>query len=115
VLGYLSANCGTCHNGTTELAPLGFDWKHGEMATAGSTVARAMLGHRTKWQVPGVPDGESVLVDPERPDQSALLRRMRSRSPASQMPPLGTVVRDGEAVAAVERWIASQRGPRSSR
>ncbi|MEZ5289257.1 MAG: hypothetical protein R2712_31545 [Vicinamibacterales bacterium] len=35
----------------------------------------------------------------------ALLRRMRSRAPATQMPPLGTVVRDQDAIALVTRWL----------
>jgi hypothetical protein len=32
---------------------------------------------------------------------------MRSRSPSSQMPPLGTTLRDEAAVAAVRQWIAA--------
>jgi hypothetical protein len=32
---------------------------------------------------------------------------MRSRSPSSQMPPLGTVLRDDAAIAVIEKWIAS--------
>jgi hypothetical protein len=44
------------------------------------------------------------------PDHSALLRRMMSRSPSSQMPPLGTVLRDEEAVEALARWITELRG-----
>ena len=109
VLGYLAGNCGACHNRKSDLAPLGLFWKHGEVASSGAETARAMLGHETKWQVPGVPEGESVLVDPVHPDESALLRRMKSRAPASQMPPLGTVVRDREALELVARWIAMQR------
>jgi hypothetical protein len=35
-----------------------------------------------------------------------MLVRMRSRSPSSQMPPLGTVLRDEKAVAALSEWIA---------
>jgi len=49
-----------------------------------------------------------VLVDPRTPEQSAMLVRMRSRRPSSQMPPLGTVVRDEAAVAALTRWIAER-------
>jgi hypothetical protein len=53
----------------------------------------------------GRTDG-SVLVSPGDPDLSAIVARMRSRSPSSQMPPLGTVVRDQAAVDAMTRWIA---------
>jgi hypothetical protein len=37
-----------------------------------------------------------------------MLRRMRSRSPASQMPPLGTAVQDREAVALLQRWLEAE-------
>ena len=36
-----------------------------------------------------------------------MLVRMRSRRPSSQMPPLGTVVRDEEAIDAITKWIAT--------
>ena len=115
LLGYLAGNCGACHNRQSDLAPLGLYWKHGDMATLGADALVALASHRTKWQVPGAPDGESVVIDLAHPEQSALLRRMRSRSPASQMPPMGTVVQDREAVALVSRWLASQRPSPASR
>jgi hypothetical protein len=108
LLGYLAGNCGVCHNRQTELAPLGLHWKHGDMATRGADALVGLEGHRTKWQVPGVPDGESVVIDAAHPDQSAMLRRMRSRSPASQMPPLGTSLPDRDAIALLQRWLESQ-------
>ena len=46
-----------------------------------------------------------MVLYPVHPYQSALLRRMRSRSPASQMPPLGTVVPDRDALALLNRWL----------
>ena len=45
------------------------------------------------------------MLDPGAPDHSALLARMRSRRPSSQMPPLGTVVSDQEAIDALTLWI----------
>jgi hypothetical protein len=66
-----------------------------------------MVGHATKWQVPGLPEGQSMLINPNVLEKSALLVRMRSRSPLSQMPPLGTVVRDAEAVDALTAWAMS--------
>jgi hypothetical protein len=39
---------------------------------------------------------------------------MKSRRPSSQMPPLGTVVRDEAAVSAVQGWIASQSERRAA-
>ncbi len=104
VLGYLAANCGTCHNGRGEIAALGPIIRARDLAADGDAVARSLLGQPTRWQIPGRGDG-TVLVSPGEPDASALVARMRSRSPSSQMPPLGTVVRDQQAVDAIARWI----------
>lgn len=108
LLGYLAGNCGACHNRKSDLAPLGLLWKHSDMTTMGADALVGLVAKRTKWQVPGVPDGESVAIDPRHPEQSAILRRMRSRGPASQMPPIGTVVADRESVELLTRWLASQ-------
>jgi erythromycin esterase-like protein len=58
--------------------------------------------------MPGAAPGTTVLVHAGSPEASALYVRMRSRSPSSQMPPLGTVVRDQEAVDAISRWIREE-------
>ena len=50
-------------------------------------------------------EGASVLIDRWKPEKSAILARMRSRPPSPQMPPLGTVVGDDRALAAIARWI----------
>ena len=113
VLGYLAGNCGACHNRDSDLAPLGLHWKHGELATDAAGTLQAMLRRRTKWQVPGVPEGESRLIDTDHPEQSALVRRMSSRWMATQMPPLGTVVADRAALDHVRRWLAEQRPDRT--
>jgi hypothetical protein len=39
-----------------------------------------------------------------------MLARMRSRRPASQMPPLGTVIVDQEAADVMLQWIAADLG-----
>jgi cytochrome c553 len=115
LLGYLAGNCGACHNRQSDLAPLGLHWKHSDMTMRGADALLSLLAHRTKWQVPDVPDGESVVIDPAQPEQSALLSRMRSRSPASQMPPMGTAVQDRDAVALVTRWLERQQPSAASR
>jgi hypothetical protein len=56
--------------------------------------------------VAGAADRQSVVVHPGSPDLSALFVRLRSRAPSSQMPPLGTVVRDEQAIEAFGRWIS---------
>jgi hypothetical protein len=39
---------------------------------------------------------------------SAMLVRMRSRRPSSQMPPLGSALRDDTAIDVITRWIATE-------
>ena len=107
VLGYLMANCGTCHNGRGEIAALGPTLKYDELLRDGDAVARSLVGQPTKWQVPGVSEGHSVVIDSSSIDRSALLTRMRSRSPSSQMPPLGTVLRDTQAVDRIAAWVGT--------
>jgi hypothetical protein len=107
VLGYLAANCGTCHNGTGAVSAAGPVIRISDLQADGDAVARALVGQRTRWQVPGVAAGASVLVNPEAPESSAIVARMRSRSPSSQMPPLGTVIRDEAAVERLAAWIGT--------
>jgi hypothetical protein len=83
--------------------------KYADLTRDADAVARGLVGHLTKWQVPGLPEGASMLVNSHTPDASAILVRMRSRRPSSQMPPLGTVLRDQKAVDAIAAWIARSR------
>lgn len=111
VLGYLSANCGGCHDGSDALSVTVPSLRFSALLHDGDAVARRLVGHPTRWQVPGRADGTSVLVDPAAPGQSAILVRMHSRRPSSQMPPLGTVVRDEAAMAALTDWIEHDLAP----
>ena len=107
VLGYLASNCGTCHNGNGEIAALAPVLRQKDLLTGADAVVRSLMNQPTRWQLPGSADG-TVLVSPGHPDESALLARMRSRSPSSQMPPLATALRDEAAIAAVRHWIAGR-------
>jgi mono/diheme cytochrome c family protein len=113
-LGYLLANCGGCHNGRGEIAALGPTLRIEELVQDGDAVAAAMVNQRTRWQIPGRTEG-SVLIAPHAPEQSALLTRLRSRSPSSQMPPLGTVVRDTAAVQYLTEWVSHDLARQSHR
>lgn len=107
-LGYLSTNCGSCHNRASSIASLGLILKHSPRANAECTAALATTVDRAgHWVVPTAPDGESRLVSPGHPELSALLARARSRRLSSQMPPIGTVVADREAIDLLTRWIQS--------
>jgi hypothetical protein len=63
------------------------------------------IGRKGHWLVPDVPEDESKIIHGGRPDLSALVYRAKSRRPSSQMPPLGTVVRDQAAVDLLTAWV----------
>jgi mono/diheme cytochrome c family protein len=107
VLGYFAGNCGHCHNRGGDIAYDGPSLKHGDILD-GDAVAAALLAKATAWQVPGQPEGGSLMLNRAQPDASAMLVRMKSRRPSSQMPPLGTNLRDDAAVAALTRWLNSR-------
>lgn len=107
VLGYLSTNCGSCHNRQSSIASLGLFLKY-TLARDGSCAPDALattVGQPGHWVVPTAPEGRSRIVQPGHPELSALLQRAKSRRPASQMPPLGTVVADRQALALITAWI----------
>jgi hypothetical protein len=108
MLGYLSTNCGSCHRGDGQIAPQVPSLRYSDVVRDGDAAAGRLVGRRTEWRVPGVADGASVLLDPAAPDSSAMVVRMRSRSPSSQMPPLGTVLRDQAAVDALRQWVSGE-------
>lgn len=107
-LGYLSANCGGCHNAKGPLARLGLDLLHdpGAPLDAPEPAFATAVEAEGRYVVPGVPEASSRIVAAGDPARSALLHRMRSRRPSSQMPPLGTRLVDEEAVALLTRWVA---------
>ncbi len=113
VLGYLASNCGTCHNTSGPLARLGLFLAHDPAGSkdAPEPALASAVDARGRYVVPGSPEGTSRLLAPGHPERSALLYRMRSRRPSSQMPPLGTVIPDEEAIRLVESWIAEELPP----
>lgn len=108
ILGYLATNCATCHNRNADGVEAGPVLALPDLLRDGDAAARSLIDRPSSWQVPGVPDGRSVVVHAGSPDLSALVVRMRSRSPSSQMPPFGTVIRDEEALDAMSKWISMQ-------
>lgn len=101
-LGYLHANCGHCHN-DGPLADLDMTLQQ-SVAGSEESVARTLetlVGYRSELPLQNL----DTRVVPGADDSSVLLRRMRSRNPLLQMPPLGTRVSDAEANALVAQWI----------
>ena len=107
VVGYLHANCGTCHNAGGELASLSFslryllDRRAGDAAPAVTT----SVDRPSKFRLADASSGHA-RVSPGDPDASMLLMRMASRHPVAQMPPLATRIVDDEAVRLIRKWIA---------
>ena len=63
-------------------------------------------GKRGHWVVPEAQEA-SRIINPGHPESSAIIRRVKSRRPASQMPPLGTVLVDRQAVDLLTSWVQS--------
>ena len=110
VVGYLSTNCGACHNGDGAISAQLPSLAYADVMVDGERVMQSLIGLQSRWQAPGRPEGTTVFLDPDDPQGSAILLRMRSRRPSSQMPPLGTAVQDQEAIDAIGRWIAVMGG-----
>jgi len=119
-LGYLSTNCGSCHNRESSIASLGLDLRQNPPGTRnqepGTSAAPecSAVGKRGHWVVPEAQE-DSRIVNPGHPESSALVRRIKSRRPISQMPPIGTVVVDREAVDLLTSWIQGNAGELAAR
>jgi hypothetical protein len=112
LLGYFHGNCGHCHNSRASLANLGLFLKvellSGQDAVE-STVAQPVRKHAPQQSA-----GAVLRIDPGHPERSAMLERLSSRSPALQMPPLGTELVDADAAALLRKWIlelGAEHGP----
>ncbi len=106
-LGYLSTNCGNCHNRESSLASLGLFLKYDvQKKDQCSPALVSTAGKRGHWVVPEAPE-ESRLINPGKPDASAIIRRARSRRPSSQMPPMGSVIVDKQGVDVLTAWVNS--------
>jgi hypothetical protein len=108
-LGYMHGNCGGCHSEKTPTP-----------ATK-PQLLRLMVGQTTYATTDAVTTTVNQLVvganaaftgkdriEPMEPDNSAILIRMKSRTPGVQMPPLGSKVADTDGgVKAVTDWVNS--------
>ena len=109
-LGYLSANCGGCHNDRVPLDRLGLVLLHdsGGARNAPEPAHATAVNVSGRYAMPGIPEDSSRIVAPGAPERSALLYRMRSRRPSSQMPPLVTAIADDGHVRPLGRRGAEQ-------
>ena len=112
VLGYLSSNCATCHVDSRPIPDVDLSLVsrlEGE-ATATTSALPTAVGRASRFRLRETGGPQSVRIVPGRPDRSLLLRRMASRHPVVQMPPLGTHVPDSAAVSLLEVWIREDLG-----
>jgi hypothetical protein len=68
-------------------------------------VIAALAARTTRWDLPHTEPGTTTPIRRGGPDASAIVARMRSRRPSSQMPPLGTSLPDTDAIDLVSAWI----------
>jgi hypothetical protein len=109
-LGYMHANCGHCHNDRGSLQNIALFLRH-DMGAAAEPALASTVGQPVKKPAPGQSPDAVLRVEPGHPDRSGLMQRVSSRYPALQMPPLGTVLIDDEAVSLLYRWIGERDDP----
>lgn len=106
-LGYLHGNCASCHNRSGPLAALGMSLEQ-TLADAGADpVATSAIGCASGLQL----QGASERIAAGAPERSVVHRRMASRNPLLQMPPLGTQAPDRVALDLLAAWIREDLGP----
>lgn len=106
-LGYMHANCGSCHDSGTSAAlrtDLRLRVGASERMVAATGAYRTAVG---KSPMSFFDARFKRLVDPGKPTSSSLLYRMTVRGNRDQMPPIATEKVDSAGVKLVRAWIAS--------
>jgi hypothetical protein len=109
VLGYLHANCGSCHNASAlfDDGPSLKLWLLSAQLSAGAPATDTFtttVDQDTTQEPEGGPVLDKIVV-PGDPDSSMLLVRMRNRGDVWQMPPLASEDVDASATALIQSWI----------
>ncbi|HTY36332.1 MAG TPA: hypothetical protein VMH23_04425, partial [Bacteroidota bacterium] len=106
-LGYLSANCGGCHNTKDPLSTVGMFLKRsiGIGSDSAASEMQSVIGHRSKYQIPELALDQSYRILPGDVSKSVIVYRMSTRNPYRQMPPLGTKIIDSAALDLITTWI----------
>jgi hypothetical protein len=110
-LGYLHANCGSCHAGGGELASLELALNYSLLNAPGTPppAVRTTFGQPSRARIQGLPS-PADRIRPGSPETSVLLARIASRHPVRQMPPLGSRLVDEDGVRLIRQWIAEEPG-----
>ncbi|RZO60833.1 MAG: hypothetical protein EVA89_12740 [Sandaracinaceae bacterium] len=103
-LGYLHANCAHCHQAD---GPAGSLTGLLVRVDVGLERPEETQTYRSAVDVPGnwVAVGARLRVASGDSEASTIVRRMSSREPAVQMPPMGTEIVDPVGLELVRRWI----------
>jgi hypothetical protein len=106
-LGYLHANCGNCHNHSSE--GISQVHLHFWLVVGATTVNTSETYLTAVGQANTLFTDQNVTarIEPGDPQASSVWFRMSQRANNAQMPTLGTEVVDATGLAAVEAWIAS--------
>lgn len=104
-LGYLYANCASCHRPGGRAAQFGMDFRFSFAANTWKELPafQTVVGKSSGFQIPGV-GPETQRIFPGSPQKSSVLHRM-SLEGGPQMPPMGRSIADTNGAAWVQRWI----------
>ena len=106
-LGYLHANCGSCHGGPFPVADMNLWVPVGITDPVATPTYMTTIGVASGFQRPDqrfrVVAGDAMA--------SVVHLRMSSRAGGVQMPPIGTEIADPAGIAAVEAWINALPAP----
>ncbi|BDG03235.1 hypothetical protein [Anaeromyxobacter oryzae] len=114
-LGYLHANCASCHDARGPLGTtLGLDLAQRVAAPAspGAPLPTAS-GVPSRFRPPGLAGREGVplRIAPGDPAGSVLLRRLAAKDPTTRMPPLGRHLPDAAALELLAGFVRLDLAP----
>lgn len=109
VLGYLNTNCGICHSSRNAIPELDLDLSYSLVDASTPAAIATSVDRPSRFRF--ADDTAPLRIARANPDLSVLTRRMASRQALSQMPPLGTHLRDDAALELVTAWMREDLGP----
>lgn len=108
MLGYAHANCGHCHNPTSDvfrdITNMDLRLRVATLGTVGDTPL-----YTTTINVAAVPpvNGATLRVHPQNLDDSVLYQRFVTTTAAQHMPKIGTEITDPTGQTIIEDWIGA--------
>lgn len=105
-LGYLHANCGHCHNATSQVisyTPMQLRLSVNSLGSLAATPTYMTAVNQTGDAL----GGRTKIVDPMMPDNSIMMYRFESTNPAEHMPALGSEIMDPTGRTTLRDWITN--------